>query len=100
MELAAAAIVARSGLHAAGRTLATELANAVPLPFTSVNCSEVNPTGSKPGRMPRKAAMARKIGFRIARGSGIFPSIMTCVLTWRRWNLDVSDMLLKVLSGT
>ena len=38
MEAAAAnAIEARSGLHAAGRTFATKLANAAPFPFTFVN---------------------------------------------------------------
>ena len=30
----------------------------------------------------------------------MFSNIMTCVLTWRKRSLNVSDMLLKVLSGT
>ena len=52
--------------------------------------------------MLRKVVITRKIRFRIAsmEGSKMFSNIMTCMLTWRKLNLNVSDMLLKVLSGT
>ena len=30
----------------------------------------------------------------------MFSNIMTCMLAWRKRDLNVSDMLLRVLSGT
>ena len=88
--------------NAAGRASAAKLANAAPFLFTFVNRPGVDPANNESERMPGKVAMARKIRFRIAstEGARMFPSIMTCVLTWRKRNLNVSDMLLKVLSGT
>ena len=102
MEAAAAAIAWRFGLHAAGATFATKLANAAPFLVTFVNLPGVDPTNNESERMLRKVVIARKIRFRIASLEGVrtLSNIMTCMLTWRKRNLNVSDMLLKVLSGT
>ena len=102
MEAAATVIARRFGLHAAGATFATKLANAAPFLFTFVNLPGVDPTNNESERMLRKVVIARKIRFRIAslEGARTFSNIMTCMLTWRKRNLNVSDMLLKVLSGT
>lgn len=102
MEAAAAAIARRFGLRAAGRTFATKLSNAAPFLFTFINRPWANPTNNESERMLRKGVIARKIRFRIAglEGSRVLSNIMTCVLTWRKRGLDVSDMLQKVSSGT
>ncbi len=101
---AATAIAARFGLHATSRTFATKLAGAAPFLFTFVNRPGVDPTNNESERMLRKVVIARKIRFRIAgtggEGARMFPDITTCMLTWRKRNLKVSNMLLKVLSGT
>ena len=99
---AAVAIAARFGLHATGRTFATKLANAAPFLFTFVNYLVVDPTNNESERMLRKMVVARKIRFRVAsmEGARMFSNMMTCVLTWRKWNFNVSDILLKILSGT
>lgn len=53
-------------------------------------------------RMLRKVAITRKIRFRIASRTGarMLSSIMNCMLTWRKGNLNVSDLLLKALKVT
>ena len=101
MKAAIVAITRRFGLRPAGRTFATKLANAAPFLFTLVNRPRVDPTNNESKRILRKVVIARKIRFRIARmeGARTFPNIMTCVLTRRKRNLNVSDMLPKVLSG-
>ena len=102
MEAAAAAIAARFGRYAAGETFATKLANAAPFLFTFVNHPGMDPTNNESERMLRKVVIARKIRFRIASRAGarMFSNIMTCMLTWRKRNLNVLDMLLKALKGT
>ena len=52
--------------------------------------------------MDAEEVIAQKIRFRIAslEGSKVFSNIMTFVLTWKKRRLNVSDMLLKVSSGT
>ena len=62
----------------------------------------MDPTSNESERMLRKVVMARRIRFRIAsmEGARMFSSIMTCMLTWGKRNLSVSNVLLKVLSGT
>ena len=102
MEAAAAPVARRFGLRPAGRTPAAKLANAVPLLSTFANRPGVDPASNESERMPGRAAMARKIRLGIAglEGARMFPSIVTCMPTWRERNLNVSDMLLKVLSGT
>lgn len=102
MKATAAAIARRFSLHAAGRTFATKLANAAPFLFTFINCPWVYPTSNESERMLRRGVIARKIRFRIAglEGSKVFSNIMTFVLTRRKRGLNVSDMLLKVSSGT
>ena len=86
----AAAIALRFGLHPAGRTFATKPANTAPFLFTFVNRLGVDPTNTESERMLRKVGIARKIRFRIAsiEGAKMFSNIMTCVLAWKKWNLN------------
>ena len=102
MEAAAAAIAARFERYAAGGAFATKLANAAPFLFTFINHPGMDPTNNESERMLRKVVIARKIRFRIASRTGarMFSNIMTCMLTWRKRNLNVLDMLLKALKGT
>ncbi len=58
MEAAAAtAIAARSGLHAAGGTFATKLANAAPFQFTFAGRPGADPAYNESERMLGKTAM-------------------------------------------
>lgn len=102
MEAAVVAIARRFGLHAAGVAFATKLANTSPFLFTLVNRPGVDQTNNESERMLRKVVIVQKIRFRIAslEGSRMFSNIMTCMLTWRKRSLNVSDTLLKILSGT
>lgn len=53
-------------------------------------------------RMMRKVAMARKIRFGMASRTGarMSSSIMNRMLTWRKRNLNVLNLLLKALKVT
>ncbi len=102
MEVAAA-IAAQFCLHAAGGVSAAKLVNAAPFQYAPTRRPGANPTNDESEHMPRKTVVtAGRIRFGIA-GVGcarMFSNIMTCVLTWRKRNPGVSDMLLKVLGGT
>ena len=102
-EEAATAIAARFGLHAAGGTSATRLANAAPFPSASAGRPGADPAHNESERMLRKVVTARRIRFGIAsmggRGRPDIPKHNDLHVDMKR-NLNVSYMLLKVLSGT
>ena len=110
-----AAITWRFCRHAAGHPSATKLVCAARhfFLFMFVNCPGVDGVREEggaghhrqrvwsdvkeSGHGPEDQVQDHQHG---GKGAKTFPSIMACVLTWRKRDLDASDMLLQALSGT
>ncbi len=85
-----------------GYCFGTKLKNAVSNLFTFVNHPNMEPTNNESERMLRKMIIHRKIRQRLVSTGGMrmFGILMTCMLTWRKQNLNIADMLLDILGGT
>ena len=100
MEAEAEAIASeyeRRGLKFGGK-----LRRAIPKLFTFVNIPDMDGTNNESERAMRTPVIFRKIRYRIVSNDGAraFSNTLTCVMTWKKRGLNVTDMLLAVLKGT
>ena len=84
------------------RSFATTLENAASDLFTFVNHPGMEPTNNESEHMLRPIVLSRKIRYRLvnAAGAAMFSTLFTCILTWKKRKLNVSEMLYKALCGT
>lgn len=80
----------------------TTLENAAQNLFTFVRYPGMEPTNNESERMLRKVVIHRKIRQRLVTVGGMqmFGTILTCMLTWRKRGLNLTDKLLDVLGAT
>ena len=85
-----------------GSSFATTLKNAAPNLFTFVRYPGMEPTNNESERMLRKPVIHRKIRQRLVTAGGMlmFGTILTCMMTWRKQGLNLTDKLLEVLGAT
>ena len=85
-----------------GYGFGTKLSNASSDLFTFVNHLGMEPTNNESERMLRKVVIHRKIRQRIVSVGGMrmFGILMSCMMTWRKQNLNITDKLLDVLGAT
>lgn len=74
--------------------------SAAPYLFTFVNHPGIHmmdPTNNESERMLRPVAIRRKARYGMVSdvGTAVFSTPMACLVTWRKRNLNVSDMLHK-----
>ena len=84
------------------KAFAVTLENAAPDMLTFVNHPGMEPTNNESERMLRPVVISRKIRQRLVstEGAMTFSVLMTCMMTWKKRGLNVSEMLYGALCGT